>query len=83
MDYLVGANFNIPDQAMLRWCVYIKSINPEVRHISGKKNAIADMFYRARYEDEEVAESNNEEEEQSTLAILTQLKGVSHMKNKS
>ena len=27
----------IPDVAMLRWIVYIKSLNPEIWHISGKK----------------------------------------------
>ena len=70
-DYLIGAevivetnclpvlriiaNCNIPDQAMLRWCVYIKTINPDIRHISGEKNAMADMLSRAKYEKEEVA----------------------------
>ena len=62
-DYLIGAeviietdclpilgiiaNCDIPDQAMLRWCIYIRSINPEVRHISGNRNAVADMLSRA------------------------------------
>ena len=32
----------IPDVAMLRWIAYIKSLNPEVRHISGNDNAVAD-----------------------------------------
>ena len=48
-DYLIGAeviietdclpvlgiiaNCDIPDQAMLRWCIYIRSINPEIRHL--------------------------------------------------
>ena len=54
---------------MFTWCVYIKSINLEVRHILGEKNAIANMLSRARCEDEEVGESDNEEEGQSTLAI--------------
>ena len=83
-DYLIGAevivetdclpvlgiiaNCNIPDQAMLRWCVYIKTINPDVRHISGEKNAMADMLSRAKYEKEEVAESDSDEEE-SALVI--------------
>ena len=26
------ANCDILDQVMLRWCIYIKSVNPEVRH---------------------------------------------------
>jgi hypothetical protein len=33
-----------PDLAMLRWIAYIKSLNPEIRHISGKDNAMADML---------------------------------------
>jgi hypothetical protein len=41
-----------PDLAMLRWIAYIKSLNPEIRHISGKDNAMADMLSRARYVDE-------------------------------
>jgi hypothetical protein len=40
-----------PDLAMLRWITYIKSLNPEIRHISGKDNAMADMLSRARYDD--------------------------------
>ena len=40
-DYLIGA--------MLRWIAYVKSLNPEVRHISGKDNAVADMLSRARF----------------------------------
>ena len=64
-DYLIGvevivetdclpilviiANCNILNQEMLRWCVYIKTINPEVRHISGENNAMVDMLSRAKY----------------------------------
>ena len=40
-----------PDLAMLRWITYIKSLNPEIRHISGKDNAMADMLSRARFHD--------------------------------
>jgi hypothetical protein len=40
-----------PDLAMLRWIAYIKSLNPEIRHISGKYNATDDMLSRARYDD--------------------------------
>jgi hypothetical protein len=36
---------------MLRWIPYIKSFNPEVQHILGKNNAMADMFSRARFVD--------------------------------
>ena len=50
-----------PDLAMLRWIAYIKSLNPEIRHISGKDNAMADMLSRARFEDEDGMVSENEE----------------------
>ena len=40
------------------------------------------MLSRARCKDEEVAELDNEEGGQTTLAI-TQLEGLSHMKNRS
>ena len=75
-DYLIGAEAVIetdclpilgmmrccmlPDVAMLRWIAYIKSINPDVRHISGNDNAIADMLSRARFRDD-IAESDNKE----------------------
>lgn len=68
-DYLIGApviveidclpllgmitNCNTPDIAMLRWIAYIKSLNPEFRHMAGKDNLVADMLSRARYEQEE------------------------------
>ena len=50
-----------PDLAMLRWIAYIKSLNPDIRHISGKDNAMADMLSRARYEDEDAMVSEDEE----------------------
>jgi hypothetical protein len=40
------------DVAMLRWIAYIKSLNPKIRHISGKDNTMADMLSRARFDDE-------------------------------
>ena len=46
--------------AMLRWIAYVKSLNPEVRHISGKDNVVADMLSRARLRDD-IAKSDNEE----------------------
>ena len=75
-DYLIGAEVvietdclpilrmmrccMIPDVAMLRWVAYIKSLNSEVRHISGKDNAVADMLSRARFGDD-TTDSDNEE----------------------
>ena len=50
-----------PDLAMLRWIAYIKSLNQEIRHISSKDNAMADVLSRARFEDEDGMVSENEE----------------------
>jgi hypothetical protein len=49
------------DLAMLRWIAYIKSLNPEIRHISGKDNAMADMLSRVRYDDERGMVSEDKE----------------------
>ena len=71
-DYLIGTEVIIetdclpiigmvsgcvtPDLAMLRWIAYIKSLDPEIRHISGEDNAMADMLDEGGMvsEDEEV-----------------------------
>ena len=45
-----------PDLAMLRWIAYIKSMNPEIRHIFEK-----DMLSRARFDDEGGMVSEDEE----------------------
>ena len=50
-----------PDLAMLRWIAYVKSMNPEICHISGKNNAMADMLSRARFEGESDMVSENED----------------------
>jgi len=42
-----------PDLAMLRWIAYIKSMDPEFKHIVRKDNPVVDILSRARYEDEE------------------------------
>ena len=46
---------------MLRWIAYIKSPNLEIRHISGKDNAMTDMLSRARFDDEDGMVSKDEE----------------------
>ena len=38
-----------------------KSLNPEIRHIAGKNNAMADMLSRARFEDESDMISEDED----------------------
>ena len=43
------ANCTTPDIAMLRWIAFIRSFNPELRHIRGIDNPVADMLSRARY----------------------------------
>ena len=76
-DYLIGSEVIIdtdclpilrmmsgcatPDLAMLRWIAYIKSLNPEIHHIAGKNNAIADMLSMARFEDESDMISEDED----------------------
>ena len=76
-DYLIGTEVIIetdclpilgmisgcatPDLAMLRWIAYIKSLDPEIRHISGKDNTMADMLSRARFDDEGGMVSEDEE----------------------
>ena len=50
-----------PDLAMLRWITYIKSLNPEIQHIFGEDNAMADMLSRARFDDEGDMVSEDEE----------------------
>ena len=56
------ANCSIPDIAMLRWIAYIKSLNPVLVHIIGKKNSVADMLSRARYVHEEEMETHEVDE---------------------
>ena len=50
-----------PDLAMLRWIAYIKSLNPEIRHIFGKDNTMADMHSKARFENEDGMVSENQQ----------------------
>ena len=65
-DYLIGTDVIIetdclpilgmvfgcrtPDLVMVKWIEYIKSLNPEIRHISGKDNNMADMLSRVHFE---------------------------------
>jgi hypothetical protein len=61
------ANCSTPDIAMLRWIAYIRSLNPILVHISGKKNSVADMLSRARYiceEEMETQEIGEDEEDE-------------------
>ena len=51
----------IPELAMLRWIAYIKSLNPEIWHISRKDHAMTDMLSRAQFDDEDGMVSEDEE----------------------
>ena len=51
-----------PDLAMLRWIAYIKSMNLEIRHISGKDIAMTDMLSRVRFENEDDMLNENDYE---------------------
>ncbi|KAL3700954.1 hypothetical protein R1sor_018976 [Riccia sorocarpa] len=46
-------NCSTPDMTMFNWVAYIKSVNPEFKHIVGKENAVAYMLSRTRYDGEE------------------------------
>ena len=67
------ASCSTPDIAMLRWIAYIKSLNPEFRHIAGKDNMVADMLSRARFEDED--QPNNEDNDKDYFTSYS----ISHM----
>ncbi|KAL3686531.1 hypothetical protein R1sor_009105 [Riccia sorocarpa] len=69
------ANCNTPDITMLSWIAFIRSLNPELRHIAGKKNVMADMLSRARYKDEEQMLRVAEEDEEHT-EVWCQARGV-------
>ena len=88
-NYLIGANVILetdclpiigmiancftPDIAMLRWIAYIRSLNPELIHISGKKNSVADMLSRARYiceEEMETHEASDDEKDEDYGYVL-------------
>jgi len=93
-NYLIGANViletdclpllgmigncSTPDIVMLRWIAYIKTLNPVLVHITGKKNSVADMLSRARYtfEDEMMAYEKGECEEKKSLGYLFATDGV-------
>ena len=45
---------------MLRWIAYVKSLNPDIRHIYEKDTTVADMLSGARFGDD-IAEFENEE----------------------
>ena len=46
---------------MLRWIAYIKSMNPQFKHIAGKVNTIIDILLRTRYDDEEAMIDNKKD----------------------
>ena len=50
-----------PDIAMLWWIAYIKTMNPELQHIKGKENPVADMLSRARFMNEEIMQDEDQE----------------------
>jgi hypothetical protein len=76
-DYLIGAEViietnclpilgmisgcNTLNIAMLRWIAYVKSLNPEIRHVAAKRNVVADMLSRARYNEEGDRHSDEED----------------------
>ena len=93
-NYLIGANVvleidclpllgmipncNSPDIAMLRWIAYIKSLNPVLKHITGKMNPVVDMLSKAKYFDEEkmMAYGDNEDLTDGGYVLATDTKNV-------
>ena len=49
----VISGYPTTDLTMLKWIMYIKSLNRKIRHISRKDNAMADMLLRARFKGED------------------------------
>jgi hypothetical protein len=41
-------NCTTPDIAMLHWVAFVRSFNPDIWHIKGTNNVVADMISRAR-----------------------------------
>ena len=76
-DYLIGTEVIIetdclpilgmvfgcrtPDLVMVKWIEYIKSLNPEIRHISGKDKNMADMLSRVHFEGRDDMVSEDDE----------------------
>ena len=93
-NYLIGANVvletnclpllgmisncNSPDIAMLRRIAYIKSLNPDLKHITSKMNLVADMLSRARYFDEKkmMAHGENEDFTDGGYVLATDIENV-------
>ena len=49
------------DLEMLRWIAYNTSLNPKIRHISGKDNTMNRMLLRTQFEEEDGMVSEDEE----------------------
>ena len=58
-DYLIGSEVIIEIDCLP--ILEIKSLNPEIRHIGGKENAMADMLSRARFKNESDMVSEDED----------------------
>ena len=64
------------DIAMLRWIAYIKSLCPEIKHIAGVDNPVADMLSRARFKGKNTMVMTDEEDESfDFFSINCNLKG--------
>jgi hypothetical protein len=55
------SGWNTPDIVMMRWIADIKLLNPNIRHIAGKRNIVVDMLSPVRYENDEVQVSDEED----------------------
>ena len=57
---------DIPNQTMLRWYIYVRSVNPEVWHIFGNRNVVTGMLSIARYK-EEILDLDEYEDKEQTI----------------
>ncbi|KAL3688083.1 hypothetical protein R1sor_014392 [Riccia sorocarpa] len=57
---------------MLRWIAYIRSFNPELKHIAKKENVVAKMLSRSQYEkEEEMLQVAEEEDRREALCQVS------------
>jgi hypothetical protein len=61
---LIGmiVNCTTPDIAMLRWVAFVRSFNPDIRHIKGKDNSVADMLSFASFKDQDHESDDSDRE---------------------
>jgi hypothetical protein len=62
-------NCTTPDLAMLCWVAFVRSFNPDIRHIKGKDNSVADMLSRASLKDQDHKSDDNDKETEMNYTL--------------